>query len=167
MALLSSVLISFAQEQVTLTTYYPAPYGAYANMSVTGQLKMWGVDASGAQDQPGIWLAPPHGGNANPISISPYNFSASCGLRIIFYSTGGNSEIIWLGHVASGTFRGLSLKGDDSATLTGDVIIGGQLNTHRVYINENAAFCSDPLDATMLSVYTGGTSKYPYVDKNW
>jgi hypothetical protein len=45
-AFFASILIttfySFAEERITLTTYYPAPYGVYRDMNVTGTLNVEG-----------------------------------------------------------------------------------------------------------------------------
>jgi hypothetical protein len=81
--LLFSVMLSFAQEQVTITTYYPAPYGVYRDLVITNSILMRsGSTGIFFNDDYGIQLAADAGGGI-------YLFNWVGGVIFIGYGDGG------------------------------------------------------------------------------
>ena len=164
-ALLATVLVTFAQEQVTITTYYPAPFGMYANITVTDKLKMnttGGAYFTGVNPGPGIWFSPASGAAfVDTSEIVSYNRLGSHGLRMIYYATTGGvaAEKVLVGilNIPTGSFRGLTLDGTDQAlfshdlTITHDLYILNYAHLKNFYISKVPASLSDPMD----SIYVG------------
>jgi len=53
--LVSFCVVGFSQETITITTYYPAPYGVYRDLEVTGSLLANNVAASFQINAPQYW----------------------------------------------------------------------------------------------------------------
>jgi hypothetical protein len=139
-AFLASALLAYAQpEQITLTTYYPAPFGAYQDVHVFGQLKMETV-ASGPESGPsytggGIWFFPPASNVGSPppvpvggpAEISGFNDGAIHGIRVVYHSTGAANEEAWFGNFVGPNFVGLRARADGNNLFSVDVTVNHDL----------------------------------------
>jgi hypothetical protein len=161
-AFLGIVLFSYAQEQVTITTYYPAPFGVYANLSVTDQLKMMTLAGAPVVNAgPGIWLTPPVP-NQGAVQIVSYSSGGQRGLRMVFYGTAAAADVNLFGHYAAGVFSGLYVRGDNQAYFTNDLTVNRDLYVLRdVYVTGSLRIASLRLNRVSQQPILGGVLSDP------
>lgn len=180
--LLTGVLVTFAQEQITLTTYYPAPYGVYANLTVTDRVMMNTTTITTLINTgPGIWLSSPAPGvgqsqivSFNAPIVSPMGVAAGRGLRIVSYSPGTVSDWTLFGHYIGPvpTFQGLMIRGDNQAFFTNDLTVFHDLfvlnilHAPNLTISSPSGICSDPWDAVYPGAVPGFVIKMPWRNKS-
>lgn len=153
--LLGSSSLAFSEESITITTYYPSPYGSYNNLEVRNQLTVG--DGTVQTDNTGqkIVFDNDYGtaGNVNKIQLySGYGLGmSSLGLNII-YSGGSNlifhnggSEVMRItgaGNVGIGT----AAPGSYKLYVAGNAYSTGTWGSSDLRWKANIETLPDPLD---------------------
>ena len=119
---------SLGSETLTLTTYYPAPYGGYANLLTTGQTLMArdtgnvgiGISAPAAK----LHIAAPNGTNA--LLIRPTTMSSGQVSKMVFADPDSGTTEMSIEYKDDGT--------PDLAVLGGNLGVGNSAPTYKIAV---------------------------------
>jgi len=108
------------EERVTLTTYYPSPFGIFRNMNITRVLNM--SEASAATPNVGVYFQGPAGGSFIR-GFAVVNATAGGSLRVEVPT--GALDFVYIG--GAGLGNGLTVWSNGNVTIDGNLHVKGNL----------------------------------------
>jgi len=143
----------YSSEEITITTYYPSPYGSYANLQVYGSVTFPTAQAGD--------------------TVSIYSNIQSGGTWLAIRGGADANDVIWIG--GDGTpdnTTGTIVLSADKVHITGDLILDGSFpastcqpytlgTTTRCPANSYAIFCASGTCTNPTSVFYPPNSSCP------